>query len=438
MDGMTVRTETRNATLEDLAGLLRDQHGRKIDVVAPASAIESKGGLIHVAGTEAVLDEDGVTQADGVYRATDIFDEGVADKMGIPLPYVRKIHAARPDLYDANLNGWLHGQVRVTATQPGDPTVHPSLFQRPIRTKALQTVEADGRSFLLRLFRGDEPGSEGIARALLSDRYSMIDNLDVLTAALQGIQDAGVDVEIDGCDLTDRKMYVRVIAPQVQAMAPLLMRGYRNPFADPTVERAQNAGWDMDAARRAARQEGLGFEDGDEPIVFAGFVLSNSEVGDGAFSITPRLVIKVCRNGLTITRDAVRAVHLGGRMDEGLIQWSDDTQRKSVALVQARARDAVKAFCDAEFVQRIVDAVEDKAQARLTDPAAQIRLVGKRLSFDQATVDGVLDHFIRGGQMDAGGVLQAVTSYAQTIGNADKAMDVEAQALKALDVAATL
>jgi hypothetical protein len=37
-------------------------------------------------------------------------------------------------------------------------------------------------------------------------------------------------------------------------------------------------------------------------VVFSGFVISNSETGCGAFTLTPRLVVQVCRNGMTITR----------------------------------------------------------------------------------------------------------------------------------------
>ncbi|MEU7912281.1 hypothetical protein [Microbispora bryophytorum] len=32
--------------------------------------------------------------------------------------------------------------------------------------------------------------------------------------------------------------------------------------------------------------------------MFAGFVISNSETGCGAFTITPRLLVQVCRNGM--------------------------------------------------------------------------------------------------------------------------------------------
>jgi hypothetical protein len=50
----------------------------------------------------------------------------------------------------------------------------------------------------------------------------------------------------------------------------------------------------------------------------------------------------------------------------------------------------------------------------------------------------MLDHFIRAGQTTAGGVLQAVTSYAQTVADPEQAYALESTALSALDLAATL
>jgi hypothetical protein len=41
-------------------------------------------------------------------------------------------------------------------------------------------------------------------------------------------------------------------------------------------------------------------------------------LGHGPFSITPRLIAQVCSNGYTIIKDAMREVHLGGRLDAGV------------------------------------------------------------------------------------------------------------------------
>lgn len=383
---------TRNATLEDLAQTLMEQQGRKVDIVAPATQLHSRNGLLVVKGADAILDADGVTPADGTYQPTRVFDEGVAEKLGIPLAYLRRTRETRPDLYDANVNGWLHGADRESP---------------------------DGRSFLVRAFKGDP----GVARAFLSDRYSVIDNLDVLTATLDGVRQAGVDVSIDGCDLTDRRMYVRIIAPEVKVMAERLLKDYRNPFGS----RFQQ--W-----REVADREGLGFGDGTEPVIFGGFLISNSETGCGAMTITPRIVVKVCKNGLTLTQDALRSIHVGARMDEGVIDWSLDTQRKNLDLVTAKARDAVTAFLDVDYVAKAVAGLEEKAGIELKDPQKQVEIIGRKLQFDQPTIDGVLAHFIRGGQTTAGGLMHAITAQAQFVADADTAADMEAVAVKVLDL----
>lgn len=397
---MTLTLTTRNSELGRLAEILTEQNGRRVDIVAPASKLRSEGGIIHVSGTDVQLTADGVTTLDGRYEPTSIFDEGISAKLGIPLAYVRRMRTDRPDLYDANVNGWLRGTPIGLRTGTPDGPVPLYSDHDPIR---------DPRSFMLRCFKGDD--DLGVARAFLSDSYKVIDNLDALTAALQGVRESGVDIEIDGCDLTDRRMYVRVKAPAVQALAPELLGSYRSPFS--------------------------GASGADNPTVFAGFVISNSETGNGSFSITPRLIVQVCNNGMTLTKDAVRAVHLGGKMDDGIIQWSEETQRKQLELITAKARDAVATFLDVEYMQRVIRQLNELAGVPINDSAKVIEQVGKKL-FTEAQTAGILDHFIKGGAVTAGGVLHAVTSFAQTIDDADTASDLEDSAIKAMELAAQL
>lgn len=391
---MTLVTEARNANLTDLRDALIEQHARKLDVVAPARKLKFRDGKLVLSGMDPIFDADGVTDVNGTYRPTEVFDEGVSSKLGIPLAYVRFMRRERPDLYDQNANGLLRGLNRYNpATKANE-----------------QLIQPDTRSFLVRAFRGDN-GEAGIARALVSDRYAVMDNLDALTAALDGISRAGVRIEIDGCDLTDRRMYVRIKAPEVQALAPELLKGYRSPFSGETG--ASN------------------------PTVFAGFVLSNSETGDGSFSVTPRLIVQVCSNGMTIQKDAMRAVHLGGRMDEGLINWSKDTIEKQLALVTARARDAVSTFLDVDYMKRVIRDMEQKA-GKPIENVEDVKVIAKKLAFDQDQQDAIFNMFIKGGQITAGGVMQAVTAAARSTKDADKAFEMEAQSLKALDLAFAL
>ena len=56
---------TRNATIDDLVVLLRDQQARKVDVVASASSVRAEGGCLVLNGTMPLLGPEGVTMTEG-------------------------------------------------------------------------------------------------------------------------------------------------------------------------------------------------------------------------------------------------------------------------------------------------------------------------------------------------------------------------------------
>lgn len=365
----------RNATLEDLSHMLEDQQTRKVDFVAPASSLRSRRGVLRVRDVEPYIDDDGVTTATGFYLPTAICDEGLADKLGIPLQYLRKLRAEHTPLYDDNINGWL---------------------------------QRDNRSFLLRTFRGDEEGVDrdnpGIARAFLSNRFAIMDNLDALLAALDGVRQAGVPVQVAGCDLTERRMTVRVECPEIRALAPTLLAGYNSPWRHTT---------------------------GDNPVVFAGLVLSNSETGGGAYTITPRVTVEVCKNGMTMSRDAMRAVHLGGILTDGTVKWSAETQSRAVALVRSKTVDAVRSFLSQEYLDATVAQMDERA-GESVDTVEHVERITKGLSFTQEQTTDILSYFIKGGQMTLGGVVNATTAYAQVVEDPETASMLEQGAARLL------
>lgn len=205
-------------------------------------------------------------------------------------------------------------------------------------------------------------------------------------------------------------MYVKVYSTAVKVLAPKLLEGYRSPFT---------------GARGA-----------DNPTVWAGFIIANSETGSGAASIIPRLVFEVCENGYTITSDAHRAVHLGGKLDEGVLDWSGETQQKNLELITAKTTDAVHRFLNPAYVQKIVTGMEERAGIPVNRPADTIEYVSQQLRFTAEQQDAVLGHFIKGGDLTAGGVMHAVTSVAQTVEDADTAHEMESRALQVLQLAA--
>lgn len=369
-------TQLRTADLPTLATALNDQRTRAVDVVMPAKSIRCEGGQFVLSGLPPQLDDDGVTEVNGTYTPTRVADEGIAAKLDIPSGYLRRMRDNAMDLYDVNVNGWL---------------------------------QRDPRTFLVRMLRDADAAGVGVMRAFLSDSYRTIDNFDVLLAALKGIKAAGIDSPTIDADLTDRRMVVRVQVPEIAVLAPTLLAGYRNPLAD--------------AARAGVA----------DPLVFAGFVLTNSETGGGAFNITPRLVVKICNNGMTIATDALRKVHMGAKLDEGIVKWSEATAAANLALVTSQTTDAVSQFISREYVEAQIKKIERTAGVEISDAPAVIATVSKRLGFSEVEQRTILDHFVRGGQMTCGGVLQAVTSAAQTLADGDDALDLELQGLAAME-----
>lgn len=397
---MSVKLQARNADLGDIAKLLQQQHDAKVDLVTPLANVTSKGGIITVAGTDLFGEGSKLSP-------TEIADGQIATKLNIPPSYLKTLRAERPDIYDANVNGWTQGSQELE-------------------------IPKDKRTVLLRTFVSDDLEETGVLRAMLSDRYARIDNIDVLTAALSGVRDTGANVEVVGCDLTETRMTIRIAAPDILVHAPKLLAGYRSPFGDGNSGVYDHrAGMLQNIPQWAQDKYGVN-ADG----VFAGFVITNSETGGGAFTITPRFMILRCTNGLMITKDVLRQVHLGSKLDHGQIIWSDDTNQKTLALVTAQTRDAVKTFLDEEYVTKVIEGLSEVAETEITDPQKTIEYVSKKLLFSEEATAGILNLFIKGGQTTAGGVLQAVTAYAQVVENPDQAFQFESKALEALELAA--
>lgn len=418
MSIQTADYETRNAELSDLIPLLQRAQADKADFVIPASAITSVKGVMHVKGTgfeaRAGLDAESV----GVFRATSIFDGQIASALKIPTAYLRRMRDERVDLYDANVNGWLHGHFHVRE----DGTIESG-------------EDADGRRFLLRTFVDLADEGPGIARSLNSDSFKRIEHIDTIMAALQGIKESGVEVDIQPATVTETRMVFKVAAPGMGAMAPNLLKGYRSPRGP------EGAAYTLEQLRKHYSPDHLGWGDEERPyppIVFAGFEVSNSETGNGSCLVTPRIMVGACKNGIVLDLLAARKIHVGGKLEDGEVSWSDETHQKNLELISSMVKDAVKAFLSEDFVREAIAKLEEKAGTAVTDAVKTIEHVSKELAFTDEQQALILSHFVQGGQMTAGGVLQAITSAAQETASADLAYEMEHRAVKGMELAAAL
>ena len=412
---MTVQLSARNATTQDLVQILNEQKSHKLDLVVPARNVWSKDGKVIVKGAEAQITPGGVTPVNGTYLPTEVFDDGLSDKLSIPRQYLRRMREQRPDMLDKNVNGWLHGY-KNTVTDV--------------------SVPGDDRAFLLRLFRGDD-GGEGVARALLSDKYGLsMDNLDILTAIMTGIRDSGHQPLVRVSDLSERGMRVRFEFPDRYAEAPGLLTtpdggNYRDPFSGGRIKRAGH----FDELRQQYGAHHI-FNDKDAPVAFLGFDLRNSETGGGAFTLTPVIEMVRCTNGWVERKEGMRKVHIGTRLSEGQVRPSLDTLRKAGELVAAETRDAVNGWLAEGYLEGLIAARTEQAQVQLARPTETVPTVCQGLGFTPDETQGILDLFVVSGLPTAGGLAQAVSAYAQTVEDVDRAYEIELRTIDALEAAA--
>ncbi len=368
----------RDGDLNVIVKALQDRSVQRHDLVAPSSALRmSATGHLVVTEQAHEMSLEGVTTTDTLvaHDLTNVAHGHLIEKLGVPTAYWRRMRETAPDLLATNANYWL---------------------------------AKDNRAHYVRTLRGGE-GSTPLCRAILSDRYRPMDDLDILLAALDGINAAGVTATVTGADLTERRMIVRVTAPEVTAAAPDLLDRYRDPRSGRTGR--------------------------DHPIIHAGLVITNSEVGEGAFRIVPRIVVQVCTNGMTQTMDAQKAVHLGGVLEEGVVQWSDDTHQRNLELVKARTRDAVASFLSPAYLNTAINRLRTLAGHQLTEPATALQVVARGMGYSAAQADAILNAFVAGGDTSALGVAQAVTYVSQDVDDGDTALELEAGALRAPQLA---
>jgi hypothetical protein len=374
----------RKAELADLVALLEAQHRQKIDLVAPLSSIRYNGGQMEIGALDPVIDESGVTDVNGLYRPTRTTDSQLGDQFGIPLRYMDKMRTEHVALLDTNINEW-------AARAP------------------------EGKNVLIRMIYGSDeryPGTSGIVRAVKSDRYGIRDNLDTVLAVLDGMREAGLEAtNFAGADITDDRMWFRISAPEIFVSAPELLEGYRDPRTG-----------------RTSRSVG--------DVVYAGVRVENSETGWASLKVIPEITVLACTNGMTINKAAHRQVHMGARMDEGSIQWSQRTQEVANELTKNQVKDAIASFMTTDFLTSAVAEITQTAITELTSPEKAIEVVAKKLSYSDTEKDGILAHFIKGGQLTAGGILQAVTSFAQDITDVTRANEFGATGIEAMELAA--
>jgi hypothetical protein len=377
---LEVPTHARNATLNDVVDMLKVQHDVKYDVVVPSSKISYSDGLLRVNDGAAQIEDTGVSIRDALLQPTSGFDAAIATKLGVPTKYMRRLREEEDtELLDHNVNHWL---------------------------------ESEQRNWFVRGYRTDDANQVGVARGFLSDQFQMIDNLEVLMTVLDGLNAGGIHAEVRSANLTDNIMDVKFSAPEVRAYADEFVKGYKNPFTGRTGDHGEGGG-----------------------VIHAGFSLRNSETGHGAFTLMPQVIVELCINGYSVTEDLMRKVHVGSRMEQGEVAWSEDTRHHYVELIRNQTKDAVTTFLSQDYIERKAQELDALDGPPLENPTKTIQRVASDMKWSDDEQEGILNLFMASGDTRAVGIVHATTAYAQVVESPVRAQEFEDQALQLVRVA---
>lgn len=348
---------TQNTSLETLVATLQAQEKTKKDYIAhPGNIFLNRGNLTFFRNEPGKID----------YTITDYAHSQLAEKLNIPKKYYDRMRSEAVDLLDSNANHWL---------------------------------KQAGKGILIRTFEQEEGN---VARAFLSDRFGMIDNYEVLFEALEAIKQTGITVDIVGAELSDKKMYLKAVCPEIEVEAKELLERY-------------------------ARTTDVGTG------IISGFTLSNSEVGAGAFNIMARAMVLACRNGLVRPEDALRRTHLGGKMDQLDFASNSAVRAANSKLIKEQVKVAVQKFLSKDYLKKLVEKYTNMGKAEIVAPIANvIEVVARDYQISADRKVSILDHFIRGGDKRRMGIVNAITEECQTLKDIDLKNESETVAFDVL------
>ena len=342
-------------TLQELAAELERQQLAKKDLIVSTGVLSmdsrDDGGIaLNVMGGQMIQH----------YDVGEIAHRQIGQFLKIPATYYDRMRREYPQLLTLNANGWF--------------------AKMPQAKRMLRTLD-------------------GTARALLSDRYRRIDNFEVASAVLPIIsrmEGAGVE----SCELTDSRMYLKVVNPRVTAE----------------------------------------IKKGD--IVQAGVLISNSEVGMGSVTVSPLIYRLVCSNGMIAEDGKLRKFHVG-RANESREDFSiyrNETIEADDKAFLMKLEDSVKAAVDQARFAAIVDKLRESTEATFQPQQVQqvVELASKEYGFTDSESSGILGHLAAGGDLSLYGLANAVTRQAQDVASYDRSTELEATGYRIITMAPSL
>jgi hypothetical protein len=382
--------------IADMARELRRQRDTKQDYVVPGKRLRmqldpSDKPVLVVPGA-------GPGGFDISYDIGKYGHAGLAERLSIPVQYYGRMTSEAPELLVSSVNTWL---------------------------------DVVGGDHMLRTL-------DGSVRAVRSAYYQALDNADVFFT-MYGIVEAA-NAQIVRLDLSEERFYVMALAPD---WAESIEPGHfgRDTFdVREDVMRAIDPTWRPEKydERFGGSPNAYGAPPREKTIFVPGIVLSNSEIGLGSLRAELCVFDIICGNRTLRQKGIedlgkIEFIHAGRRKDSGLINWSEETRAREIALVMSRVRDAATAAFDRDTFRVIIERMRAAEGVDVAEPVGAVQALRNQAAFlTDADEEAILAEFVgpktRRGQ-DPGrnlyGLIQAVTARAKAYEDPNKQIDFE-------------
>lgn len=330
-------------TVEELAAEIMRQREAKSDYIVDASRLrmENYGSDIVLRVLEAD-DSDRIEPLD----IGDIAHRQIGTRLGIPSKYYDKMLTEYPDLLVTNVNAW---------------------FSREDSQRMLRVLD-------------------GKIRAFLSNSYMRMDHYEIFASVLPIIGEIP-DVEFVSCQITDNRMYVKAVNPNMTAeIAP-----------------------------------------GD--TVKAGLVISNSEVGLGSVNVQPLIYRELNGSGIAVSGTAAKRIHRGRvhSADDHFLLASQEVLTEADRAFLDDLQATVRRATDEALFSQIVTLMRNaETQAMNTaDIPAVVHTASRDFGITDTEQTGVLHQLMASSDFSLYGLANAVTMHSQDIESYDRATDLE-------------
>jgi hypothetical protein len=275
------------------------------------------------------------------------------------------------------LTRWAHGQLA------GKVSIPQKYYSRMLDSKNYELLADNVNAWLPTEDKRMIRILDGNIRAILSDRYRVLDNYDLVFLALDEF--AKANAEVHKLNLTESHLYVKAVTPR--------LRGEIRP--------------------------------GD--IIQGGLIIKNSEVGASRFAVEPFVLRLKCTNGLVISQGYSR-VHLGKRKEEGEFNWSSETINLENQAIWSAVRDVIQQTFDPASFEAVVAKLKNNAETPVKEPVQAIKNVVTAIGLTEATKEMLLKNFLEEKDYTQWGLTNALTATARELPAPDDQVNLETRA----------